>query len=161
MKTCVFPGSFDPVTVGHLDLIRRAAKLFDRVTVAVMINVNKHGSIPREERIRLLEKACAGLDNVRIDSWEGLLTDYMRERNEICVIRGLRNGTEYETEKLNAAANRMLNPDMETVLIPASEGVACVSSSTVREIAAFGGDIRAFVPENIAEEISRLLLNKG
>ena len=153
MKTCVFPGSFDPVTNGHLDLISRAAKLFDRVTVTVMINRAKKGRFSPEERVRLLEKACAELDNVVIDRWDGLLADYMKARGERCVIRGVRTSSEYEAESLSAAANAVLDPDIETLLIFASPGMSSISSSTVCEIASFGGDIRPFVPESAADEI--------
>ncbi len=157
MKTCVFPGSFDPVTRGHLDVIIRASKLFDQVTVAVMVNIHKRGTLTPEERVGLLKKACAELANVTVVQWDGLLADYMRQNGERCLIRGVRGSAEFETETVNAQVNRMLYPEMETLLLPASDGMGCVSSSMVREIAAFGGDIRAYVPENVAEEIQRLL----
>lgn len=160
MSSCVFPGSFDPVTRGHMDLIRRASAVFDRVTVAVMVNIHKQGSMPPEKRIELLRKACAGFENVSVDRWDGLLADYLRHTGERCVIRGVRSTTELDAETAAAAASRMLNPEMETLLMPASGEYACVSSSTVREVAAFGGDIRPFVPEEIAEEIAGLLANK-
>ena len=157
MRSCVFPGSFDPVTRGHLDLIRRAAELFDRVTVTVMINIGKTGALTTEERLALLKKACADLPSVRIDSWSGLLADYMRKNGEVCVIRGIRNAAELEQEMISARINRLLNPPMETVFLPATDELSCVSSSAVREIAAFGGDITPFVPETVGEEIRRLL----
>lgn len=157
MNSCVFPGSFDPVTNGHMDIIRRAAKLFDRVTVAVMINIRKQGTLTPETRVELLEKACAGVDHVRIVQWGGLLADYMRENGEKCLIRGVRGVGEFDAEMTSAQANRMLNPEIETLLMPASDGMACLSSSAIREIAAFGGDIRPYVPEAAAEEIQRLL----
>ncbi len=160
MTSCVFPGSFDPVTRGHMDLIRRAAGLFDRVTVTVMINIHKRGTFSPEERIRLLEKACAGLNNVRVDRWNGLLADYMREKGEKCVLRGARSAGEFEGEIAASAINGQLNPGMETLLMPASGAWAELSSSTVREIAAFGGDVRPFVPECVAEEIAGALANK-
>ena len=160
MSSCVFPGSFDPVTRGHMDLIRRAARIFDRVQVTVMINVHKQGAIPPEKRAELLRKACAGLDNVRVDIWDGLLAEYVRQTGVDCVIRGVRNASELDAETTAAAVNRMILPGMETVLMPASEEMACVSSSAVREIAAFGGNICSFVPEEIAEEIAGLLANK-
>ena len=143
-----------------MDLIRRAAGLFDRVTVTVMVNVRKKGALPPEKRVALLEKACAGMENVRVDRWDGLLSDYMRINGEKCVVRGARGLAECDAEMTAAAANRMLNPEMETLLMPASEGCACISSSAVREIAAFGGNILPFVPEEIAEEIAELLANK-
>jgi len=160
MSSCVFPGSFDPVTRGHMDLIRRAAALFDRVTVTVMVNIHKRGTIPPSKRAELLRKACAGLDNVRVDCWDGLLTDYMRRQGERCVLRGVRGMAEYDAEIAAAAANRLLMPEMETLLMPASGEYACVSSSAVREIAAFGGDFLSLVPAETAEEIRTLLANK-
>lgn len=157
MKTCVFPGSFDPVTIGHLDLIRRASKLFDRVTVAVMINVAKKGIFAPDERVCLLQKACKDIENVQVLQWDGLLTDYLRIHHETCVIRGVRNGAEFENESINAQANAMLYPGTETLLMFAGNGMNCVSSSAVREIAAFGGDIHPFIPENVREEIDHKL----
>ncbi len=160
MTECVFPGSFDPVTRGHMDLIRRAAGLFDRVTVTVMINIHKQGTFSPDERIRLLEKACREFSNVRVDRWDGLLSAYMKEKGVRCVIRGARSSAEFEAETGAAAVNRMLNPEMETLLLSASEEYSGLSSSAVREIAAFGGDIRPFVPEVIAQEIAMALANR-
>lgn len=154
MRTCVFPGSFDPVTRGHMDLIERAAALFDRVTVTVMINRNKQGSFPVSTRRELLEKACAGLDNVTVDLWDGLLVDYLRARGENTVIRGVRNTSDFEAESISAQANRMLFPDMETVILFAGDGKNAISSSAVREIASFGGSVAEFVPEQVREEIN-------
>ena len=160
MKYCVFPGSCDPPTRGHLDLIRRAAGMFDRVTVTVMVNVAKTGVIPWEERVRILKKACADIPNVKVELWKGLLADYMRQQKKpAVVVRGVRNAAEYEHEAEAAAVNRMLCPGLETVLIPASEGMNMVSSSTVREIAAFGGSYDFFIPEEIREDIDRYLKN--
>ena len=159
MSSCVIPGSFDPVTRGHTDLIRRAARLFDRVTVVVMVNIRKQGCFSPEERVRLLEKACGEIPNVRVERWEGLLNEYIRQKGERTVLRGVRSGTEYDAETIAAQANRMLNPDMETLLMPASDGYQCISSSTVREIAAFGGDIRELIPPECMKEIVRKLSN--
>lgn len=157
MSSCVIPGSFDPVTCGHMDLILRAARIFDRVTVVVMVNIRKQGCFSPEERVALLEKACRGEEKIRVTRWDGLLSEYMRTAGERTVLRGVRNGTEYDTEQASAQANRMLNPEMETLLLPAGEGTQWISSSAVREIAAFGGEIRGFLPPACAEEIiSRL-----
>lgn len=153
MSSCVIPGSFDPVTRGHMDLIRRAATLFDQVTVVVMVNIHKQGSFSPEERVALLRKACKFEPNVRVESWQGLLSEYMWEKEERTVVRGVRNGTEFDSETAAAQANRMLNPKMETLLMPAGEGYQWISSSAVKEIAAFGGDIREFIPRECAEEI--------
>ena len=161
MVSCVFPGSFDPVTKGHLDLIARAAGLFDRVTVTVMVNIHKSGAIPPEKRAEVLEKACAPFPNVRVDRWEGLLADYMKEKQERIVIRGIRSGAELDSELQSAAASRLLNDCYEVLLIPSDPKYTGISSSAVREIAAFGGDIKAFVPDTVTEEIRGLLSNKS
>lgn len=160
MKSCVFPGSFDPVTRGHLDLIVRAARLFDRVTVVVMINRNKRETLSPEARVRLLKACCSNIPGVFVERWDGLLADYMRRKDEICVLRGARDAAECGQELISAAANRQMNPEMETVLLPATEGLHCLSSSMVREISSFGGDVRPFLPEAVAEEIVSLLSNR-
>lgn len=157
MSSCVIPGSFDPVTLGHTDLIRRAANLFDRVTVVVMINVRKQGSFTSRERAEMLRSACGKLSNVRVEVWDGLLSDYMRIRGERTVIRGVRSAAEFDGELVAAQANRILNPEMETLLMPAGEGMNWISSSAVKEIASFGRDIKAFLPPECAEEIAKRL----
>ncbi len=157
MSSCVFPGSFDPVTLGHMDIIYRAASIFDKVTVAVMVNVQKAGAVTPEKRLELLRTACGELKNVQVVYWDGLLADYMRLNGERCIIRGTRNGAEFDAENTSAAVNRILNPDVETLILPSSDRLAHVSSSMVREIASFGGDIRQFVPASVADEIQRLL----
>ena len=160
MVSCVFPGSFDPVTNGHLDLIRRASGLFDRLTVTVMYNVHKQGTIPVDQRVELLQKVCSAFPNVRIDRWDGLLADYMRLKNERIVIRGMRGSLEAEQEMLSSNANKILNDRIETLFMPTDAGLMGVSSSAVREIYSFGGDISSFVPEEITEEIKILLSKK-
>jgi len=119
MVSCVFPGSFDPVTVGHTQLISRAAGMFDRVTVAVMINIKKAGALSVDQRIDLLRKACSSFKNVRIVSWEGLLTDFMQKNDEKIIIRGIRTGTEFDQEMNAHYANRKLNDQIETIFLPA------------------------------------------
>lgn len=153
MVSCVFPGSFDPPTRGHLDLIARAASMFDRVTVVVMVNVNKMGSIPIQARMDMLGRICRKYPNVAVESWNGLLTEYLRSHRKRIIIRGVRSGAELEHELPSAEANRKLFSKAETLYLPTSPPLACVSSSAVREIASFGGDISAFVPEEITEEI--------
>ena len=158
MVSCVFPGSFDPVTKGHLDLIERASGIFDHVTVTVMLNIHKNGTIPIDKRIEILQRVCTPFKNVSIDSWDGLLAEYMAENHERIIIRGIRSGMEMEHELVSGAANIMLNDQVETLFLPTDPTLKGVSSSAVREIAAFGGDIRKFVPETVAEEIRKLLL---
>ena len=160
MVSCVFPGSFDPVTKGHMDLIERAAGLFDHVTVTIMNNIRKTGAIPVRKRADMLRKACAQFPNVRVEVWDGLLAEYMKQNHERIVIRGIRSAAEMDQEMQACAANRKLNPEIETVFLAVNPAMNGISSSAVREIAAFGGDILSFVPPEAAEEIAQLLANK-
>ena len=160
MVSCVFPGSFDPVTRGHLDLISRAASMFDHVTVAVMVNIRKRGVIPPDKRVDMLRRVCAACPNVSVEKWDGLLADYMSAKQEKIVVRGIRGSAELDQELQACSANRMLNGSMETVFLPCDPAMNGISSSAVREIAAFGGDISAFVPEELTEEIKSLLSNE-
>ena len=157
MVSCVFPGSFDPVTKGHMDVIARAASLFDHVTVTVMNNIHKSGAIPADLRVELLRKACGTMPNVSIDRWDGLLADYMRKKNERIILRGIRGTDDLAQEMQACEANRRLNGDVETVLLPCNPSMTGISSSAVREIAAFGGYIGDFVPEGLTEEIVSIL----
>lgn len=159
MNTCIFPGSFDPITRGHMDLIRRVAELFDQVIVTVMINREKSGTIPHKERVKIIRKACTGIPNVRVDFWDGLLSEYASGHPGSVIVRGVRNSGEFEREKTAAAINRTLCPGLETLLIPAADEWADVSSSAVREIASFGGDFSAFVPDAVYAEIRKWLIS--
>ena len=154
MRTAVYPGSFDPITVGHVDVIERAAALFDRVIVAVMHNPAKRGCFPMEERLALIGKAVAHLPNVSVDAWDGLLVEYMRRTGADCVVRGLRGVSDFESEMVMAQVNAQLLPGLETVFLMTKPEHGCVSSSVVREAAAFGADISAFVPASIAEDVA-------
>lgn len=153
MSMCVVPGSFDPVTAGHEDMIRRASRLFDSVRVCVMHNIRKKGAFDPVDRVRMLEKVCEGLPNVTVDLWDGLLADYVKRTGATIILRGARSSLEFENELPYAEANRVLAPEAETLLMPASGGLACVSSSMVREVASFGGDFSAFVPACVLDEI--------
>ncbi|MGN0746342.1 MAG: pantetheine-phosphate adenylyltransferase [Aristaeellaceae bacterium] len=152
-RICVYPGSFDPVTVGHMDVIRRACALFDRVIVAVLHNPAKRGCFPVEERVALIGKACAEMPQVSVDSFDGLLADYMRRTGAQCVVRGLRAVSDFETEQTMAQLNAQLLPGLETVFLMTRPEHGCISSSAVREIAAFGGDVSALVPAEILPEV--------
>lgn len=152
-RICVYPGSFDPVTVGHLDVIERAACLFDRVIVAVMHNPAKRGCFTVEKRTALIRRSAAGLDNVTVDAWDGLLVDYVRKTGACAVVRGLRAVSDFENEMVMAQVNAQLLPGMETVFLMTKPEHGCVSSSVVREAASFGADISAFVPEPIVQDV--------
>lgn len=160
-KVCVYPGSFDPVTNGHLDLIERGAAIFDEVVVAILHNPSKSGRFPIEKRIELLQKACAHLPNVRFDRFDGLLVEYMRKTGAKVVLRGLRAVTDFESEFQMAQLNRQMAPEVETLFLMTAPEHAYVSSSAVREIGMFGGDIAPFVPACIAQEVARMLAPDG
>ena len=151
MTTAICPGSFDPVTLGHLDIISRASKIFDRIVVAVPVNPDKRYSFTVEERLEMLKRVCedAGLQNVECDRVEGLLADYARERGAAVVIKGLQ-----------ALTNKKLNPTLETMFLSTSAEHMFLSSSMVKQVAGFGGDISHFVPGCILGTISERLCAK-
>ncbi len=153
MSNALYPGSFDPVTYGHLDIIRRAARIFDTLTVGVLNNNVKSPLFSVEERVKMLQKACAGIPNVSISSWQGLLAEYARQAKVDVIIRGLRAVTDFEYELQMSQTNNKLNPQVETVFLTTSLEYAYLSSSVVREVASFGGDIGNFVPDFVAREI--------
>lgn len=152
-RTVIYPGSFDPVTLGHLEVVRRAAKMFDKVIVAVLINSSKKPSFSIEERIELLRDAVDGLDNVEVAGFEGLLAEYCRERKVNAIVKGLRAVSDFEYEFQMAIANKKLNPELETIFITANADAMYLSSSMVREIGSMGGDISNFVPECVHDRI--------
>lgn len=152
-RLCIYPGSFDPVTVGHVDIIRRASRLFDRVIVAVLHNPAKTGCFPVEQRLEQIRRACADMDGVDVMAWPGLLADCVRETGACAVVRGLRSAADYQAEETMAQINARLLPGLETVFLIARPEHACLSSSAVRELAAFGGDFSAFVPACNVEDI--------
>ena len=157
MKKAVCPGSFDPITNGHIDIIRRAAELFDEVTVLVVTNPDKKCVFSPEERCTLIEKAIEGIKDVKVDSFSGLLADYVKQNEMSAIVKGIRSSSEFEYEFQMALANRSLAPNAETVFLTADPRNMYVSSSLIRQIAGFGGDISDFVPKNIAPEIEKRL----
>ena len=151
MKVAIYPGSFDPVTFGHLDVIRRAASMFDELTVSVLNNTQKTPLFSVEERVRILEEATKEMPNVKVDSFSGLLINYAREKDVHVVIRGLRAITDFEYELQIAQTNRKLsNGGLDTIFLTTSLEYAYLSSSSVKEIAEFHGDISQCVPEFVA-----------
>ncbi len=159
-RICVYPGSFDPVTLGHEDVIRRAAMLFDHLYVAVMHNPKKQGCFTLEERMMLLRKMTAELPNVTVDCWDGLMVDYARSRHAVAVVRGLRAVSDFESEMTMSQVNSHLLPEVETIFLMTRPEHSYISSSAVREAAKFGADIRAFVPTHIADDIIALFQEK-
>jgi pantetheine-phosphate adenylyltransferase/16S rRNA (guanine(966)-N(2))-methyltransferase RsmD len=156
MIVAVCPGSFDPVTAGHLDIIRRASKIFDHVVVAVGANLLKKPRLPAVERARLLEKVTAGMENVSVELMDGLLVDFAREQGARVIVKGLRAVSDFESEFEQAQLNRTMYPELETVFIMASAEHSFLSSSAVREIAALGGEVRGLVPEGILETVREI-----
>ena len=160
MRTAVCPGSFDPITLGHLDIIKRAAKLFDKVIVLVVINPNKHPAFTSDERVEMIKKAVADLENVSVDSYKGLLIDYVREKGATAIVKGLRAVSDFEYEFQMALTNKKFLPYAETVFLTTGMQNMYLSSSLVKEVAQFKGDISDFVPKVIYEEIAERLMPK-
>lgn len=160
-RTVICPGSFDPVTLGHVDIITRAASMFDKVIVAVLVNSSKNPSFTIDERIALLRKALNGIENVEVKSFNGLLADYAKETGATAVVKGLRAMSDFEYEFQMSLTNNKLNPDLETIFLTSRAEYMFLSSSMVKQVATFGGDITYFVPECIHDEIKkRLATNK-
>ena len=161
MRTAVYPGSFDPITNGHLDVIQRAARLFDRVIVAVAKNESKNPLFSMTQRQELCAKAVAHLPNVTVDSFAGLLVEYVPRVNGDAVVRGLRAVSDFEFEFQLALMNRKLNERVETIFMMPKDTYTFISSRLVKEIARLGGDVSSFVPTNVQEALtSRLNLKK-
>ncbi len=157
MSIAVCPGSFDPITNGHLDIIRRASKLFEQVIVLVIINVDKTPTFTDNERVEMAQKAVAGLPNVTVDCFNGLLVDYVRKAGATAIIKGLRMVTDFEYEFQMALVNKKLLPYAETVFLTANNEHQYLSSSVVRQVARFGGDVSGFLPKEIyGQVIARL-----
>ena len=149
----VYAGSFDPVTVGHEDVIRRAAKLCDKLLVTVMYNPNKKGLFTVAERLELLDKVTCGIPNVEIDAWDGLLVDYVGKMGADYVIRGLRSSADFESEATMAQINARLKPGLETLFLLSKPEHVCVSSSAVREAALFNADYSSFLPSAVIADV--------
>lgn len=156
-RIAVYPGSFDPPTFGHIDLIERAAKIFDSLIVAVARNSDKAGLFTVEERIEMLTKISSIFPNVEVTSFQGLTAEFARQRNAIALVRGLRVVSDFEYEITMAIANQKLNPTIDTVCLMPSENYLLLSSRIVREIALHGGSVKEFVPEEIEQRLREKL----
>ena len=150
MKRAIYAGSFDPVTKGHLNLIRRAAGLFDELIVAVLCNKAKTPLFSAEERVSMIEAEISDLDNVCVESFEGMLVDYARKKDARILVRGIRSGADLDFELQMAQANRALCPSIDTVFLVSEPKDSFINSSTAREVASFGGDVSAFVTPAVA-----------
>lgn len=161
MRIAVCPGSFDPITLGHLDIIRRSTKLFDKVIVVVMVNYHKPSScFTAEERVEMIRRVTKDIPNVEVDTYGGLLADYVRQKGAVAVVKGLRAVSDFEYEFQQALTNKRLNPEVETVFITTSAENMFLSSSVVKQVCEFGGDISTFVSSEIREEIIERIRGK-
>jgi pantetheine-phosphate adenylyltransferase len=149
MRTAIYPGSFDPLTNGHLDVIERAVKLFDRVVVAVAKNESKHPLFSLEERVDLVRRSIQHIPNAEADSFDRLLVDYVEQRNAQAIVRGLRAVSDFEFEFQLALMNRKLNEKVETIFMMPKDTYTFLSSRIIKEIARLGGDVTAFVPAHV------------
>ncbi len=157
MRAAVYPGSFDPVTNGHLDIIQRASKTFDKVYVAILTNSSKKPMFSLEQRLDWLKRSTAHIENVEIDSFSGLLVNYMKEKNANIIIKGLRAVSDFEYEFQMALMNRKLSPDVETLFMMTSGKYSYLSSSIVKEVARHRASLNGLVPEFMIEEITKLI----
>lgn len=153
MATAIYPGSFDPITLGHLNIIRRASKVFDKVVVCVMVNSAKTPMFTLEERMELIERVVSRFSNVTVDTSSILLAEYAKRYDDAVLVKGLRAISDYEYEVQMALVNRKMNPDLDTVFLPSSEKYTYISSSVVKEMARYGSDLKEFVPVEILEDV--------
>ena len=148
-RVALFPGSFDPFTAGHLNILKRALTMFDEVVVAVGVNIDKRGFFSNEQKLDIICQAVAGIEGVSVIEYDRLTIDICRQRGITHIVRGVRNMIDFETERSIADANRRLAPEIETVIIPTAQEFAHISSTAVRDLLKHGGDTSLFVPENV------------
>ena len=160
MKIAVYPGSFDPITNGHLDIIERGSKVFDEVIVAVLVNVEKKGLFDYDERVELIRRVTKHLHNVSVESYNGLLVDLMREKKSTVILKGLRVVSDFEYELQMALMNNKLDPNVETVFMMTNAKYSFLSSSSVKQVAKFGGCIEGLVPDEIISDVTRKIKQK-
>ena len=159
MRIAVYPGSFDPVTNGHLDIIRRASKLYDKVIVGVLNNASKTPVFTAEERKEMIDLSISGMDNVSCDVFSGLLVDFAKQNNASVILKGLRTVADFEYEFQMALLNKALNPEYETVFMMTDSQFSYISSSMVKEVAKYQGELEGFVPVCIANKINAKFKN--
>ena len=157
IRTAVYPGSFDPITLGHLDIIHRAAKLFDRVVVTVAVNPQKKPSFSPEERVDLISRATQGMENVEVQICSTLIVDFARSIGAVAIVKGLRALTDFDYEFQMALVNRNISQEIETLFLTTSAEYMFLSSSAVKQVAYYGGDISHFIPECICGDIQKRL----
>ena len=155
MKIAICPGSFDPITLGHLNIIRRASFAFDKVIVCVMVNSDKHPMFSLEERMELIQRVVGRLKNVEVDCSDKMIATYAQEKGAGVIVKGLRAVSDFEKEFQMALINRKMNPNLDTMFLTAGEKYTYLSSSVVKEMAAYGADLSEFVPREIIEDIEK------
>ena len=159
MKIAIYPGSFDPVTSGHLNIIRRAAAIFEKLIVCVMVNSAKHPMFDREERVELIRRVTRDLPNVEVDCSADLLADYARSKGECVIVKGLRAGSDFENEFQMALINRKINPDLDTMFLTAEHQFTYLSSSMVKELGSYDVDLTDFLPAEIIPDFQERIKN--
>ena len=155
MKIAIYPGSFDPVTSGHLNIIRRAARIFDKVVVCVMVNAGKNPMFTLDERVELIRRVTSDIPNVEVDSSNELLANYAKKRDISVIVKGLRAGSDFENEFQMALINHKINPDLDTMFLPAESQYLYLRSSTVKELGNYGVDLSDFLPEAIIPDFKK------
>ena len=160
MKIAIYPGSFDPVTSGHLNIIQRAANIFDKLIVCVMVNAGKNPMFTLEERVALIRRVTSDLPNVEVDSSSELLADYARKRGSCVIVKGLRAGSDFENEFQMALINHKINPELDTMFLTAESQYMYLSSSTVKELGTYGVDLSDFLPKEIIPDFQERIEKK-
>ena len=155
MKIAIYPGSFDPVTSGHLNIIRRAAGIFDKLIVCVMVNAGKNPLFALDERVELIRKVTADLPNVEVDGSSELLAEYAKRRGSCVIVKGLRAGSDFENEFTMAMINHKINPDLDTMFLTAEHEFMYMSSSMVKELGTYNVDLSGFIPEQIIPDVQK------
>ncbi|MAJ44313.1 MAG: pantetheine-phosphate adenylyltransferase [Candidatus Marinimicrobia bacterium] len=155
--TAIYPGSFDPITLGHLDILKRASTLFDKVIIAIAINSEKKPLFSKKTRLKMIKDVTSNIPNIEVDNFTGLLVDYAKNKNAEVIIRGIRALSDYEYEFNMALINRSLEESITTTFLVAHQNYTHLSSSLVREVAGLGGDVSNLVPKNVIEELKRKL----
>lgn len=154
MRIGIYPGSFDPITLGHFDVIQRAAKMVDTLVIGVLNNRSKNSLFSAEERVEMIREVTKDISNVEVEAFNGLLVDYAKKKNADFIVRGLRAITDFEYELQMAQTNRKMNEEVDTIFLTTSVEYSYLSSSVVREIGAFGGDLSKFIPEQIVDKVA-------
>ena len=159
MKIAIYPGSFDPITSGHLNIIRRAANIFDKLIVCVMINSEKHPMFSLNERVDMIRRVTGDLPNVEVDASNALLAEYAKQKGSCVIVKGLRAGSDFENEFQMALINHKINPELDTMFLTAEHQFMYLSSSTVKELGKYGADLSDFLPEEIIPDFKNRIAN--